>query len=140
MNKSNNIIICNSINELPAIAEKLLSEFSDFRIFALFGNMGVGKTTFIKTLCGKLGVSDNACSPSFGIVHQYATENNTPVYHFDFYRIKKIEEAYDIGYEDYFFSGNYCFIEWPEKVDELLPEDCIKIYMEESDNKRIIRY
>jgi tRNA threonylcarbamoyladenosine biosynthesis protein TsaE len=140
MEKKSNQIICKTLNDLPGIAEKLINEHSENRIFAFYGDMGVGKTTFIKILCEKLGVVDTTCSPSFGIVNQYIDKNSNPIYHFDFYRIKKMEEAFDIGYEDYFYSGNYCFIEWPEKITDLLPDDCIKIFMKEENTERIIEF
>jgi tRNA threonylcarbamoyladenosine biosynthesis protein TsaE len=93
--------------------------------------MGAGKTTLIQQLCGQLGVSDFAVSPSFSIVNEYRDPLDVPVYHFDFYRINEIKEVFDMGYEEYFFSGHYCFIEWPEKISELLPPDCVYIRIEE---------
>ncbi len=129
-------LVCKNIKEIPGTANKALSFFPDNKLFAVYGPMGVGKTTFIKALCKELGVKDIVNSPSFGLVHNYKLPNNDPVYHFDFYRIKKQEEAFDIGYEDYFFSGHYCFIEWPEKVTELLPNDCVKIFMKEDNGVR----
>ncbi len=111
------------------------------RVFAFYGSMGAGKTTFIKALCEELGVKDTINSPTFSIVNEYADKNNTPIYHFDFYRINRIEEAFDFGYEDYFFSGNYCFIEWPELVENLLPKNCVNVYIEEKENgRRILKF
>lgn len=134
-------LVCKSIEDLPGAAKSLLRENPDCRIFAFFGPMGVGKTTFIKALCEELGVKETVSSPSFSIVNQYLDEEGNSVYHFDFYRIKKIEEAFDIGYEDYFFSGEYCFIEWPDKVEGLIPVDAISVFLEEkSNNERIISF
>ncbi len=137
-----------SIGELPEVARKLLSDFSDERFFAFFGKMGVGKTTLIKELCAALGVEDNVCSPTFAIVNEYKIERDQsgansfmggePVYHFDFYRLKSVAEAYDIGYEEYFYSGCYCFTEWTEKVEELLPERYVRVEIEEKDGVRIL--
>lgn len=136
------------IGQLPELARKLLETFSDERFFAFFGKMGVGKTTLIKELCAALGVEDNVCSPTFAIVNEYrrpliphpsslVTENE-PVYHFDFYRLKTLAEAYDIGYEEYFYSGCYCFTEWTEKIEELLPEHYVRVDIEEYDGHRTL--
>ena len=120
----------------------------DNTVFALYGKMGAGKTTFVKALCEELGVSDVITSPTFAIVNEYRSdENGELIYHFDFYRIKKLSEVYDMGYEDYFYSGALCFIEWPELVEELLPGDAVKVTIEEhggrnkknSDQRLIIR-
>lgn len=135
-------IRCNSPNELPVIADHLISSYLDYRIFAFYGDMGAGKTTFIKAVCKQLGVLDVVNSPTFSIVNVYETINKGPLYHFDFYRLKTPEEIFDIGYEDYLFSGNYCFLEWPEKVENLLPRDLIKVTLEvdEKNNSRIIKF
>jgi tRNA threonylcarbamoyladenosine biosynthesis protein TsaE len=125
---------------LGQAAKALLEKHQGKRIFAFFGPMGVGKTTFIKVLCRLLGVEDLVGSPSFSIVNQYADKNGDPVYHFDFYRIRKIDEVFDLGYEDYFFSGYFCLIEWPEKMQQLLPEDCVRVNIEEQDGERIFRF
>ncbi len=114
----------------------MLEEFPDDRFFAFFGKMGVGKTTLIKELCRVLGVEDNVCSPTFAIVNEYSDREGEPVYHFDFYRLKSVAEAYDIGYEEYFYSGHYCFTEWTEKVEELLPERYVRVEIEETDGVR----
>lgn len=127
-------------DQLASIAEMIVKDNPRAKILAFYGKMGVGKTTLIKAICEYFNVTDIVGSPTFSIVNQYLSENGNSFYHFDFYRLKKIEEAYDIGYEDYFYSGNYCFIEWPEKIETLLPEDCIKIYLEEQDGLRNIRY
>lgn len=128
-----------SVAELPEVARKLLSTFRDDRFFAFFGKMGVGKTTLIKELCAELGVTDNVCSPTFAIVNEYVAGNGEPVYHFDFYRMKSAAEAYDIGYEEYFYSGCYCFTEWTEKVEELLPERYVRVEIEEQEGVRILK-
>ncbi len=102
---------------------------------AFYGEMGAGKTTLIKEICNVLGISDSTSSPTFSLINEYLSEDGTPVYHFDFYRINKIEEAYDLGYEDYFYSEHLCMIEWPEKIENLLPEKHIKIQIEILANK-----
>lgn len=116
----------------------MLDAFSEERFFAFFGKMGVGKTTLIKELCAVLGVKDNVCSPTFAIVNEYSDRDDEPVYHFDFYRLKSVAEAYDIGYEEYFYSGCYCFTEWTEKVEELLPEHYVRVEIEEKDGVRTL--
>jgi tRNA threonylcarbamoyladenosine biosynthesis protein TsaE len=103
--------------------------------------MGAGKTTFIKAICEEMGVDDVITSPTFAIVNEYETSEEDTIYHFDFYRIKKIEEVYDMGYEEYFYSGNLCFIEWPELIEDLLPEDATKVTIEEAeDGSRVISF
>lgn len=135
-------IICSSEDDLEAIAEQLINSYSDKRIFAFQGELGAGKTTFIKSICKFLKVNENMTSPSYSIVNEYLTVDEELIYHFDFYRIITIEEVYDIGYEDYFFSGNYCFIEWPEKIEKLLPENIVYVCIEETQNKteRVISF
>ena len=120
------------LSALADTAKELLAAFPEDRIFALYGAMGAGKTTFIKALCRELGSEDNITSPSFALINEYSTVNGLLIYHFDFYRIKKIEEAYDLGYEDYIYSGNYCFIEWPEMIQDLLPRGIVEIKISES--------
>lgn len=133
-------IIVPSLSELPVAAQQVIQSINDFKIIAVYGPLGVGKTTMIKEICKQMGVPDIVNSPTFAIVNEYFTTDKKVIYHFDFYRINSIREAYDIGYEDFFFSGNICFIEWPEKVEELLTDDVLKIVMEESDSgARIIR-
>jgi tRNA threonylcarbamoyladenosine biosynthesis protein TsaE len=124
---------------LPEIARKLLASYPDKRIFALYGTMGAGKTTFIKAICRELGVEDEALSPTFSIINEYHTHKQIPVYHFDFYRINKLEEVYDIGYEEYLFSGNYCLLEWPELIEELLPAETVKVSIT-GEQERIIAF
>ena len=109
-----------SLAELHEVARNLITTFKEERFFAFFGKMGVGKTTLIKEMCDVLGVVDVVCSPTFAIVNEYSTVFDESVFHFDFYRLKSTAEAYDIGYEEYFYSGCYCFTEWTEKVEELL--------------------
>lgn len=119
------------LENINAAAAEFLRELGDKRIVAFYGSMGAGKTTFIKAICDVLGVKDTVNSPTFAIVNEYLAASGDSVYHFDFYRIKKIEEAYDFGYEDYFYSGNLCLIEWPELIEELLPEDTVRVKIEE---------
>lgn len=116
-----------SQDELAKVAEELLKSCANDRIFAFYGEMGAGKTTLIKELCHQLGVTGTTSSPTFAIVNEY-TGTNGPIYHFDFYRINSIDEAIKIGFDDYLYSNAYCFIEWPEKVDELLKsEDFVRV-------------
>jgi tRNA threonylcarbamoyladenosine biosynthesis protein TsaE len=120
-------VVIHSEEELHSVASILLSDFPEARLIAFYGEMGAGKTTFIKALCRNLGVHDPVVSPTFSIVNEYRTITNEPIYHFDFYRIQKLTEVYDIGYEEYFYSGHYCFLEWPELVSALLPDDTLKV-------------
>ena len=115
-----------------------METFADERFFAFFGKMGVGKTTLIKEICHQLGVEDNVCSPTFAIINSYSTSTGEPVYHFDFYRLKNLDEAYDIGYAEYFYSGNWVFTEWTEKVEELLPNHYVRVEIEENNTIRIL--
>lgn len=124
--------------ELERIARELLMHHPNERIFAIYGEMGVGKTTFIKALCRQLGVSDIVSSPTFSIVNEYVSRNGERIFHFDFYRLQKSEEAFDLGYEEYFYSGCYCFLEWPAKISLLLPADAISVYMEDREGVRYI--
>jgi tRNA threonylcarbamoyladenosine biosynthesis protein TsaE len=129
----------NSLNELYSVAEKFLEAHPADRLFAFYGRMGSGKTTFIKALCEKLQVVDYVTSPTFALINVYETEQKTEIYHFDFYRIKGIAELFDLGYEEYFFSDNYCFLEWPEMVESLLPPNTVKINISETERgSRII--
>jgi len=117
-----------TLDEIPAVAKEILKLHVDKRVFLFNGNMGAGKTTLIKELCTQLGVKDRISSPTFSIVNEYQG-NKSLVYHFDFYRLEDVSEAYDMGAEEYFFSGNYCFIEWPEIISNLLPasDKCVSI-------------
>lgn len=123
-------ITCAGLHELDAVASRILDLYPQARVFAISGAMGAGKTTFIQALCRNLSVSDTVTSPTFSLVNEYRTSNNTPVFHFDLYRLRKPEELLDIGYEEYFYSGHYCFVEWPEIAAGLIPDDCLKIYIE----------
>ena len=122
-------IKCKTIDDLPAIAHTLLEKHKDKCIFALRGEMGAGKTTFMQSVAKELGCVDIVSSPTFSIVNEYTTTNNGLIYHFDFYRIKNIQEAINIGIDEYLYSGNYCFIEWAENIEELLPKETINIYI-----------
>lgn len=135
-------IVIKSVGELALVAKKILEVYSNNRIFAFKGSMGSGKTTFIKSFCAELGVHEDVTSPTFSIVNEYISEQGESLYHFDFYRIKKQEEIMDIGSDEYFYSGNYCFLEWPELVKELLPESIVYISIEENfeDGSRIIQF
>jgi len=128
------LYICRSLDELNGIARDIIERVSGPQVFALYGEMGSGKTTLIKELCASLGSIDTVTSPTFALINEYQTDNSGPIYHFDVYRIKKLEEVMDIGYETYFFSGNYVFIEWPEMISELLPEKYVSIKIRELDN------
>jgi len=121
------IYTCQSPDELLPIASALIEYYKDKRIFAFHGEMGAGKTTFIKTICEHLKVTDTVSSPTFAIVNEYLTQDAGSVYHFDLYRIKSWTEMLEIGYEDYFYSGCYCLLEWPEKIVNLLPEETVHI-------------
>ena len=127
------------LDQIPDAASQLLDFADDHRIFLFYGEMGAGKTTFIKALCDKLEVTDTVSSPTFSIVNEYAGSKNT-IYHFDFYRIKNQTEALDLGYEDYLYSGNYCLIEWPEKIQNLIPEKFVEVkLLETSSTERLIK-
>lgn len=115
------------LRHLESVAKELLIYAGGIRIFAFYGPMGAGKTTFIQAICHSLGSDDLVTSPSFAIINEYTASLSETIYHFDFYRIKNIDEAYDLGYEDYFYSGNYCFIEWPEMIGPLLPDQYLEV-------------
>ena len=130
-----------SLEEIHEAARTFIREMGDNTVFAFYGKMGAGKTTFIKAVCECLGVEDVINSPTFAIVNEYRSETGELIYHFDFYRIKKLEEVYDMGYEDYFYSGALCFIEWPELIEEVLPGNAVKVEIEESEDvSRVIRF
>lgn len=116
-----------SEEELSRVAEALLQEFPNDRVFCFYGEMGAGKTTFIKVVCQQLGASDTTSSPTFAIINEYLTPDDESIYHFDFYRIEKLADAYEIGVEDYLYSGNYCFLEWPENIPELIQPEFVKV-------------
>lgn len=128
--------------QLPEAAKQFVQAMDQNTVFAFYGKMGAGKTTFIKAICEELGVTDVINSPTFSIVNEYRSDTTGElIYHFDFYRIKKIEEVYDMGYEDYFDSGAVCFIEWPELIDDLLPGDAVKVSItEQEDGSRIVSF
>jgi tRNA threonylcarbamoyladenosine biosynthesis protein TsaE len=126
------------VEELHAIARSILEETKDARIFALYGPMGVGKTTLIKEFLKSLGVEDRGSSPTFSLVNEYKTHQGEKVYHFDFYRVSDPEEIYDMGYEEYFFSNHYCFVEWPEKMETLLPDEAVGLRLKVEGGKRVI--
>lgn len=127
--------ICHTLEDLQGIAEKILGLFPHDRIFAFEGNMGAGKTTFIKVLCENLEVLNEVVSPTFAIINEYHSKKVGPIYHFDFYRINRAEEVMDLGYEDYLYSDNYCLMEWPEKIEKLLPENIVYVTIENLDDK-----
>ena len=131
-----------NIDSIREAARQCVAATGENTGFAFYGKMGAGKTTFIKAVCEELGVEDVITSPTFAIVNEYRSDTTGElIYHFDFYRIKKIEEVYDMGYEDYFYSGALCFIEWPELIEELLPEEAVKVTIEENaDGSRIVRF
>ena len=128
--------------QLPEAAKQFVQAMNQNTVFAFYGKMGAGKTTFIKAICEELGVTDVINSPTFSIVNEYRSDTTGElIYHFDFYRIKKIEEVYYLGYEDYFDSGAVCFIEWPELIDDLLPGDAVKVSItEQEDGSRIVSF
>lgn len=119
-------LLIHNLSDLPVIARRLLDALKDYPVWLFYGEMGAGKTTLIKAICEELGVEDQASSPTFSIVNEYATTRG-PVFHFDFYRIKSEQEAMDLGYEEYFYSGHPCFVEWPELIPSLIPDNAVKI-------------
>lgn len=130
----------NTLDEIDAAARQFVDAMGDRRVFAFYGKMGAGKTTFIKAICAAMGVDDVVTSPTFAIVNEYRDAAGKSVYHFDFYRLKRAGEAYDIGFEDYIDSGCVCLMEWPEIIEELLPDDTVRVTIEEQpDGTRIIR-
>ena len=121
------------LEHINEAAKQFVAQIGDHKVFAFYGSMGAGKTTFIKAVCEELGVEDVITSPTFAIINEYTGQEGI-IYHFDFYRIKKLEEVYDMGYEDYFYSGALCFIEWPELIEEVLPEDAVKVSIKEKED------
>lgn len=133
------LIQCDHISENPKIAEKIIALCKDVRVWVFQGTMGAGKTTLIKAVCEKLNIPDPVSSPTFSIVNEYTDKEGNAVYHFDFYRIEDPIEAFDLGIEEYFSSGSYCFIEWAERIPMFLPDKFALISIEsESDEKRKI--
>lgn len=129
-----------SLNELSKVADCIHSEIEKGqRIIAFYGEMGAGKTTLIKELCRKLGVENNMNSPTFGIVNEYCTSKDDSIFHFDFYRLENEEEAYDFGYEEYFYGGDLCLIEWPQKIENLLPEKLLEVHISENNGNRTFK-
>ena len=133
-----NTFCAKSIEELSDVAKQILKGTSPYKKFLFFGEMGVGKTTLIKALSLHLGVQDVVSSPTFSIVNEYITQKKEKIFHFDFYRIKDESEAFDLGYEEYFFSSAFCFVEWPERVPNLIEDNMVKIFMHTEKEKRVI--
>ena len=128
------IIKISDIADYPTAARDFVEHMQGRNIFAFYGKMGVGKTTLIKSICEELGVEDTINSPTFAIVNEYEDREQKTIYHFDFYRIKSLTEVYNMGYEEYLYSDAVCFMEWPELIEELLPEECTKVYIDEDEN------
>lgn len=134
-------ITIKNLSELKAAAQEFIEKIGTRRVCAFYGEMGAGKTTFIKALCEVLSITETVTSPTFAIINEYHTPDNDLIYHFDFYRIKQLSEAYDFGCEDYFYSGKLCLIEWAELVEPLLPEDAVKIVIDvQPDGSRIVQW
>ncbi|HRH03125.1 MAG TPA: tRNA (adenosine(37)-N6)-threonylcarbamoyltransferase complex ATPase subunit type 1 TsaE [Bacteroidia bacterium] len=131
-------LVANSLDDLELLAKHLVSLFGEHKVIAFYGEMGAGKTTLIKSICKALGSKDTVSSPTFSLVNEYKYGDEKHIYHFDFYRLNKETEALDMGCEEYFYSGNYCFIEWPEKIKNLLPADCLSIVLQVNDREREI--
>ena len=139
-----------NLDNIRAAARKFIQHMGEARVFAFYGKMGAGKTTFVKAICEELGVEDVITSPTFAIINEYSIDNHDiqrstfnvqRIYHFDFYRIKKLEEVYDMGYEDYFYSGALCFIEWPELIEEILPDDAVRVsIIEQQYGSRLVKF
>ncbi len=126
-----------NLQTIHQTAKEFIAAMGDKKVFLFYGSMGAGKTTFIRAICEELGVKESINSPTFAIINEYKAGDGSPIFHFDFYRINKEEEAYDFGYEDYFYSGKLCFVEWPEKIVNLLPEDATVVTItEQSDGSR----
>ena len=152
------------IDHIREAAREFIEHIGDHRVFAFYGKMGAGKTTFVKAICEELGVDDVITSPTFAIINEYTAtpptaaanssfslrecgvanftlHSSLQIYHFDFYRIKKLEEVYDMGYEDYFYSGALCFIEWPELIEDILPDDAVRVSIaEQEDGSRVVSF
>ncbi len=133
-------LIIESPENIDKPAKEFIKILGDRKVVAFFGEMGAGKTTFIKALCRELNVVDGVSSPTFALVYEYHTSDNSVIYHFDFYRINNATELFDLGYEDYFYSGHLCFIEWPEKATHLIPAGALRVYITvQNDGKRILK-
>ena len=133
-------ILIKDLENIREAAREFINHIGDTRVFAFYGKMGAGKTTVVKAICEELGVDDVITSPTFAIVNEYSTDQSV-IYHFDFYRIKRLEEVYDMGYEDYFYSGALCFIEWPELIEDILPDDAIRVsIIEQEDGTRLVSF
>ena len=134
------------IEHIREAARAFIEHIGERRVFAFYGKMGAGKTTFVKAICEELGVDDVITSPTFAIINEYTPSSlllppSSKIFHFDFYRIKKLEEVYDMGYEDYFYSGALCFIEWPELIEEILPDDAVRVSItEQEDGSRVVSF
>lgn len=122
------------LDDIDKAARFFVETMDDHTVFAFYGNMGAGKTTLIKAICSVLGVEDPVNSPTFALVNEYRSNTGELIYHFDFYRIKNMDEAYDLGYEDYFYSGAVCLIEWPEKIEDLLPDTAVRVTISENED------
>ena len=148
-------IVIKDIEHIREAAREFIEHIGDRRVFAFYGKMGAGKTTFVKAVCEELGVEDVITSPTFAIINNYELRDTNyevgirnsefgipqDIFHFDFYRIKKLEEVYDMGYEDYFYSGALCFIEWPELIEEILPDDAVRVSItEQEDGSRLVSF
>ena len=133
-------LLLNNLSDIETVAKKFVENIGDRNVFAFYGQMGVGKTTFIKAICKALGVTETITSPTFAIVNEYVDKIQQSVFHMDLYRLKSSDELLDIGAEEYFYSGNVCLIEWSEKAENMLPDERINVWMEEiGENKRRIR-
>jgi tRNA threonylcarbamoyladenosine biosynthesis protein TsaE len=134
-------IIIKNLGNIHEAAKTFIAAMGNGKVFAFYGKMGAGKTTFIKAICEEMGTEDVVTSPTFAIINEYRDSSDTPIYHFDFYRIKKLDEVFDMGYEDYFYSGSVCFVEWPELIEELLPEDAVRVNItEQADGSRLVSF
>lgn len=129
-----------SVDDLSQVAKDIIELTKKVKIVAFYGPMGAGKTTLIKRICHLFGVKDEVNSPTFALVNEYKDADSKPIYHFDFYRIKKLEEVFDIGYEDYFYSGYICLLEWPQMIEDLMPDEFVKVEIKlgEKETERLI--